>query len=92
MKSNGAGSEISHLAISKFGNTNTESLVSKEDLGFNHQNYQKSRYNKTNTRTDTKSLKQTYSRDNSLSSGHSGIFSKKQSVNRKDNSNSRSTM
>ena len=110
LRSNGANSDASHLAISKFGQTNTESLLSKDDVGYknnlnnvcgrkqhskklkNKQGYQKLGYNKTDaTRTDTKSFKQTYSRDNSISSGRSGGFSKKLSLNRKDNSNSRST-
>ena len=43
----------------------------------NPQYVKQSRYTTEATRTDTKSYKQTYSRDNSLSSNRSGCFSKK---------------
>lgn len=106
-----APSEASQLAISKFGRTNTGSVISEEassrrtkskskakpsvHLGnkFNSKNlYQHSRYTKTDaTRTDTKSNKQTYSRDNSLSSNRSNNFSKKCSLPRRNNSRSRSS-
>lgn len=88
MKANGDPTDASQLAISKWGRTNTESILSKEDSvkqgQFNAGNnmyytkyttnngYQPSKYTKTDaTRTDTKSYKQTYSRDNSISSGRS---------------------
>jgi len=103
-------SEASHLAISKFGRTNTGSVISEEDSS-NHENNvdernhgligQKiqsknnlhySRYTKTEaTRTDTKSYKQTYSRDHSISSNRSGYFSKKRSLPRRNYSTSRSS-
>ena len=71
-------------------NKHASKFVNKQTLHVNNKNkaYQKSRYTKTDaTRTDTKSYKQTYSRDNSLSSGRSGMLSKRKNAK----SNSRST-
>ena len=54
--------------------------------------YQNSKYTKTDaTRTDTKSLKQTYSRENSLSSNRSNWFSKMQSLPRHPTNQSKSS-
>lgn len=53
---------------------------------------QYSRYTKTDaTRTDTKSYKKTFSRENSMSSNPSNCFSKKRSLPRKPTSHSRSS-
>ena len=113
VRSNVEPSDASHLAISKFGRTNTGSVISEESsskngkskikaknavsLGkkFHSKNiYQNSRYTKTDaTRTDTKSWKQTYSREPSLSSNRSnaGFYGKKPSLPRHANSRSRSS-
>ena len=101
IKSNVDPTEASHLAISKFGKTNTESIISEEDSPNNRNNITKgaiqnkfnssrlhSKYlnrptgnTKTDaTRTDSKSNKKTYSRENSLSSNRSNWFSKKPSI------------
>jgi hypothetical protein len=111
VKSNLEPSDASNLAISKFGRTNTGSVISEEESSknehqiwkdqqishlstkFNSKNVlQNSRYTKTDaTRTDTKSYKKTYSRDNSLSSNMSNCFSKKRSLPRRKNSRSGSS-
>lgn len=101
VKSNIDPSEASHLAISKFGKTNTESIISEEDScnnrnqikkGQMHSKFNSSRLHNKNfkypsgnaktdaTRTDSKSNKKTFSRENSLSSNRSNWFSKKPSI------------
>lgn len=105
--SHAAHSEASHFAISKFGRTNTGSIISEEDSSkhgnimdeknndsiekkINSKNiFHHSRYTKTEaSRTDTKSFKQTHSREHSISSNKSGQFSKKRSLPRQIFSNS----
>lgn len=111
MRSNFENSEPSHLAISKFGRTNTGSIISEEESSKNGQNinneenlgtidskiksknkYHYSKYAKTDaTRADTKSYKQTYSREPSISSIRSNCFSKKRSLPRRNYSPGRSS-